>query len=102
LDEFLKNEKNSSNLEKGIYNYTLKEATTRKVIKKWDNPYFVQLYKDRLWSIYSNLKNPELIEMVNNESIKPHTIAFMTHQEMLPEKWKDLIDAKIKRLNKDI
>ena len=97
LDEFLQNEKNSSNLEKGIYNYSLKEATSRKVIKKWDNPYFVQLYKDRLWSIYSNLKNPELIEMVNSETIKPHTIAFMTHQEMLPEKWKDLIDAKIKR-----
>ena len=57
----------------------------------------MQLYYDRLWSIYSNLKNPDLIELVNNETIKAHTIAFMTHQEMLPEKWKELIDAKIKR-----
>lgn len=97
LDEFLKNQKNSSNLEKGIFNYALKEASRRKVIKKWDNPFFVQLYCDRLWSIYSNLKNPELIELVNNGTIKAHTIAFMTHQEMLPDKWKDLIDAKIKR-----
>ena len=30
LNEFFKNEKNSSNLEKGIFNYALKEATTRK------------------------------------------------------------------------
>lgn len=97
LNGFLKNEKNSTNLEKGIYNYTLKEATNRKVIKKWDNPYFVQLYKDRLWSIYSNLNNPDLIELVNSETIKSHAIAFMTHQEMRPEKWKELIDAKIKR-----
>jgi transcription elongation factor S-II len=97
LNEFFKNEKNSSNLEKGIFNYALKEATRRKVIKKWDNPFFVQLYYDRLWSIYSNLKNPDLVELVNNETIKAHTIAFMTHQEMLPEKWKELIDAKIKR-----
>jgi len=97
LDKFLQNEKNSTNLEKGIYNYSLKEATNRKVIKKWDNPYFVQLYKDRLWSIYSNLNNVDLIELVNSETIKAHTIAFMTHQEMLPEKWKELIDAKIKR-----
>jgi transcription elongation factor S-II len=67
------------------------------VIKKWDNPYFVQLYKDRLWSIYSNLNNQDLIELVNSETIKAHTIAFMTHQEMRPEKWKELIDAKIKR-----
>ena len=97
LNTFLQNKKNSTNLEKGIYNYSLKEATNRKVIKKWDNPYFVQLYKDRLWSIYSNLNNVDLIELVNSETIKAHTIAFMTHQEMLPEKWKELIDAKIKR-----
>ena len=97
LNEYFKNEKNSSNLEKGIFNYALKEATRRKVIKKWDNPFFVQLYCDRLWSIYSNLQNPDLIELVNSETIKAHSIAFMTHQEMLPEKWKDLIDAKIKR-----
>ena len=36
LNEILNNEKNSSNLEKGIFNYTLKEADQRKVIKKWD------------------------------------------------------------------
>jgi transcription elongation factor S-II len=97
LNKFLKNEKNSLNLERGIYNYALKEATSKKIIKKWDNPYFIQLYKDRLWSVYSNLNNAELIELVNNETIKAHTIAFMTHQEMRPDKWKDLIDAKIKR-----
>lgn len=41
LNKYFKNEKNSSNLEKGIFNYALKEATRRKVIKKWDNPFFV-------------------------------------------------------------
>ena len=34
LNEMIQNEKHSSNLEKGIYNYSLKEATSRKVIKK--------------------------------------------------------------------
>ena len=98
LNKFLSDEKNSTNLEKGIYNFALKEATTRKVIKKWDNPYFVQIYKDRLWSIYSNLKkNTSLIENVKNGNIKAHTIAFMTHQEMDVERWRTLIDAKIKR-----
>lgn len=98
LDKFLNDEKNSTNLEKGIHNYALKEATSRKVIKKWDNPYFVQIYKDRLWSIYSNLKkNTVLIENVTNGTIKAHTIAFMTHQELDVERWRGLIDAKIKR-----
>ena len=30
----------SINLEKGIYNYSIKEANAKKIIKKWDNPYF--------------------------------------------------------------
>ena len=96
INEKLNNEKHSSNLEKGIFNYTLKEATQRKIIKKWDNKHFVQIYLDRLRSIYTNL-NDNIIEQINNETIKAHIVAFMTHQELNPEKWSKLIDAKSKR-----
>ena len=65
INEKLNNEKHSSNLEKGIFNYTLKEATQRKIIKKWDNKHFVQIY--------------------------------LTHQELNPDKWTTLIEAKSKR-----
>ena len=94
LGEFFVKEKDAINLEKGIHNWTLKEATNKKVIKKWDNPFFVQIYLDHLRSIYNNLKNERLIEMVNNGDIKSQEIAFMTHQEMLPEKWEELLKAK--------
>ena len=97
LNLILQNEKNTNNLEKGIFNYTLKEATNRKVVKKWDNPYFTQLYVDHLRSIYMNLKNKELIDMINTSKIKPHEIAFMTHQEMRPDIWKELIEIKQKK-----
>ena len=97
LNEIIENEKHSTNLEKGIFNYALKEASSRKVVKKWDNQYFVQIYIDRLRSIYLNLKNPEILEQIQSESIQAHTIAFMTHQEMRPDKWKDLIEEKAKR-----
>ena len=97
INAFIQNEKKTENLEKGIYNYSLKEATNRKVVKKWDNPYFVQIYVDRLRSIYFNLKNPELLGQLTSGQIKAHTIAFMTHQEMNPVKWEPLIQAKIKR-----
>jgi len=97
LNLILQNEKNTANLEKGIFNYTLKEAANRKVVKKWDNPYFTQLYVDHLRSIYMNLKNKELIDMVNTSKIKPHEIAFMTHQEMRPDIWKELIEIKQKK-----
>jgi len=51
----------SINLEKGVFNYAIKEANSKKIIKKWENPYFVQLYLDRLRSLYLNLKNEELL-----------------------------------------
>ena len=97
LNIVLENEKHSSNLEKGIFNYALKEANNRKVVKKWDNQYFVQIYLDRLRSIYLNLKNPEIINQIKNETIQAHTVAFMTHQEMRPDKWQELIEEKAKK-----
>jgi len=96
LNEILHNEKNSSNLEKGIFNYTLKEADQRKVIKKWDNKQFVQIYLSHLRSIMKNL-NKEIIDNINNGVYKPHQVAFMTHQELNPEKWTEMIIAKSKR-----
>lgn len=96
INEKMKNEKNSNNLEKGIFNYALKEADQRKIVKKWDNKHFVQIYLDRLRSIYTNL-NDNIIEQINNDTVKPHVVAFMTHQELNPEKWTTLIEAKAKR-----
>ena len=97
LDPILGNDKLSQNLEIGIYNYAIKEANSRKIIKKWDNPHFVQLYLDRLRSIYINLKNADLLQLIKSGEIAPQTAAFMTHQELNPERWKVLIDQKIKR-----
>ena len=96
LNTILHNERNSSNLEKGIFNYTLKEADRHKIVKKWDNNLFVQIYVDHLRSIMTNLKG-DILQQINDGAIKPHVVAFMTHQELVPEKWGQLIDAKIKR-----
>ena len=97
LNELVQDEKKSRNMEKGVYNYALKEATNRKVVKKWDNPYFVQIYVDRLRSIYLNLKNPEMLSQIQSGTLKSSNVAFMTHQEMMPEKWDTMIQEKIKR-----
>jgi transcription elongation factor S-II len=96
IDNILQNEKNSLNLEKGIFNYTLKEADRHKIVKKWDNKYFVQIYFNHLRSIISNLKK-DVIKQITDGTVKPHVVAFMTHQELCPEKWNKLIEAKSKR-----
>lgn len=96
IDEKLNNEKASLNLEKGIFNYTLKEADQRKIVKKWDNKFFVQIYLNHLRSILNNL-NDKWVEEINSGNIQPHKLAFMNHQELNHEIWKELIETKSKR-----
>lgn len=95
--EKIGDQKIGHNLEIGVYNATIQEATMRKIQKKWDNSAFLRLYMDRLRTIYINLKNPELLMQLKHGEIQPQQLAFMTHQEMNPNHWKDLIERKIKR-----
>jgi transcription elongation factor S-II len=96
INEKLNNEKYAMNLEKGIFNYSLKEADQRKIVKKWDNAFFVQIYLDHLRSIVTNLR-PEILKQIEDGTIKPHKVAFMTHHELCPERWATLIETKSKR-----
>ena len=88
----------NSNIEISIYNYAIDESTKRNIVKKWTNPSFVTLYIDRLRSIYMNLKsNPDLVEQIKTKEIDPTQVGFLTHYEMNPKKWKDVIEMKKKR-----
>lgn len=84
----------ASNIEKGVYNWAIQAATKQNIVKKWTNPFFVTLYIDRLRSVYINLKKSEVANLVIKEEIKSQDFAFMTHQDICPEKWKQLIDDK--------
>jgi transcription elongation factor S-II len=84
----------STNIEKGIFNWTIQHASKNNIVKKWSNTFFVTLYIDRLRSVYINLKKPDVASAVLSANIKSQEIAFMTHQEICPEKWKKLIDDK--------
>jgi DNA-directed RNA polymerase subunit M/transcription elongation factor TFIIS len=97
LNFIIEDETIATNLEKGVYNYTIKEATTKQIVKKWENHYFTQIYIDRLRSIYINLKTPAILNDLKNGVLTPQRFAFMTHQEMNPDRWEDIIDRKIKR-----
>jgi len=94
LQKIIKSKKITSNLEKGIFNYAIKEAEIRNIVKKWYNPYFVQLYIDRLRVIFLNLQHEPLLKKLKYRNIKAHELALMSHQEMRPEKWKELIAVK--------
>jgi DNA-directed RNA polymerase subunit M/transcription elongation factor TFIIS len=88
-------EQNIVNMEKGIYNYCIKYAGEHNIVKKWDNPFFVQLYTDRLRSIYINLvKSDEFRQRLLTKEVKAHEVGAMTHQDMAPARWQKLIDEK--------
>tara|TARA_Y100000991_G_scaffold196181_1_gene165915 strand:+ start:47 stop:565 length:519 start_codon:yes stop_codon:yes gene_type:complete len=97
LNKILENDKISKNIEIGIFKYAFKEAKNRKILKKWENTRFLQIYMDRLRSIFINLKNKELLTQIKNNELTPQSLSFMTHQEMNPNRWKKLIEKKIKR-----
>tara|TARA_B100000900_G_scaffold413227_1_gene436762 strand:- start:3148 stop:3672 length:525 start_codon:yes stop_codon:yes gene_type:complete len=103
FNKFINNEIISINLEKSIFNYCINECKKRRIVKRWDNKHFVFIYRNRLKSIYYNISpeystnNSDLLTKLKNKEIKPSILAFMTHQEMNPTQWKDLIDAKRKR-----
>ena len=70
----------SINLEKGIYNWAIKEATKKKVVKKWENKYFIQLYLDKFKSIMKNINpkmesyNKDLLTKIKKQKIKVKTL----------------------------
>ena len=94
LNKKIKNEKLSTNLEKGIFNYAIQQADEKKILKKWSNPYFVLLYKNKVRAVILNLNNKKLLNKIKKKQIRPHKVAFMTHQDMDPDKWKKLIEIK--------
>lgn len=102
LSTYIKLFTQAKNLEIGIFNWSLKQADKKNIIKKWDNKYFVQIYLDKFKMIILNLKfNNIIINKINNKEIKSQAIANYSHQDFYPEKWKKLIENKeLKNKNK--
>ena len=84
----------SINLERGIYNFIIQKATKEQIVKKWSNPYFVQIYTDHARSVYTNLCTGSIKQSILSRKIKAQDLPFMTHQQMLPEKWNSLLEQK--------
>jgi transcription elongation factor S-II len=99
----LKSKSKAHNVEVSIFNASLKEADFRKVIKNWNNPKFVTLYVNKFRSVWSNMKpgggenNARFVAAIRKGEISTKDVAFLTHQEINPDLWKEAIDMKIKR-----
>ena len=88
----------SRNIEKSIFNYSIDKAQEYKIIKRWDNPFFVQIYLDKFKMIYFTIKKDEIKEKIKIGLLITKDLAYKTHQEIYPEKWKQMMDNKKIRL----
>ena len=84
----------SQNVEKTVLNYAIAEAGRREVVRKWDNQQFVEIYIARLRSLWRNMANPEFAVMIVAKEVTPAELAKMTHQDMAPGRWEELIQTK--------
>ena len=85
-------------IENSIYVFTKKEAKQKHIVQSFQNHYFQMIYQDKLKSLWYHFKQyPQLVNDLKSGSIDIDKIAFLTHQELIPEKWKEIIDRKIQR-----
>ena len=98
IEIIVQNPSLTANIERSIYNYSIKEAKQRKITANWSNQYFNQLYKNRARTIWNNLKmNASFLEQLKNKLITVKHLEQITHQEINPEVWEKLIEEKKKR-----
>lgn len=105
FSKFIKSKKKIINLEKGIFNKAIQEAKKLKIVRKWDNINFVYLYVNIYRNLFANLdpkshvNNASLRDKLDTDEISAYHLVFMNEREMFPEKWKILVEKKIKRDN---
>lgn len=100
LNTYIPNKFKCKNIEKSIFNYTIKECTNKMIIKKWNNKYFTLIYCDKLKSVLYNLSNNDFEEFRNdikNGLIKSSNVAFINHHQIRPDIWNSLIKEKMDR-----
>ena len=103
LSETWNNDDYHEIIEKSIYNYTIKEAREKKIERLWTNKHFIFLYKKNFNKVYSNMgtnKNAEFVmKKLKYGFWEPANLIAMTHEELYPEMWEDLIIKNKKKMD---
>jgi len=103
LNKEFNNEALSKQIEKQLYNASIRIAKDRFIIRKWDNLLFKHLYVSKIRSFYSNIaedsyvKNNTFKSKILNGDIKIENISELSVYDICPENWAELLDKKIKR-----
>ena len=101
--QIIDNEYLSLKIEQSIFNYSMERAVEKNITKNWENNLFKRLYINKLRSIYANLdkdsyvNNNYLNELIKGDKFNIENIGKMSNYEIFPDRWKHLIDDKIRK-----
>ena len=90
-------EEEVKDLDIGIFNWSLDFCDKNQIIKNWENSKFKTVYINKCVSIISNLdnktyiKNNSICKKINSKKIIPHDVPFLRPEELMPNKWNDII-----------
>ncbi len=96
-------EKQSVDLERGVYNWTIEYSNEHGIIKNWDNITFTEIYKNKCRSVFANLDkntyigNKRLITRLEENEFLPRDIPYMKPDNMFPERWRDILETKMRK-----
>ena len=89
------------NLEKGIFNETIKYSKENGHELKWANPEFLKKYSQLARKVIANLTYTPNAKMVKEKILSgewaPETIASKTHEELYPEYHREIMENIMKK-----
>ena len=98
--------KYATNIEKSIFNWTIKETKKFSQLPAWENKQFIERYRRKYLSIRSNLENTEthLVERLKMGEVRTITLASQPHEILHPSGpvAKTIQELKIKELKKEL
>lgn len=95
--------KQASDIEVGIFNWTIDFCSEHNVILNWKNDKFANVYIDKARSVICNLDgdsyvhNTHLIERLTAGEFTARDLPFMSREQVFPERWGRVIERKVKR-----
>jgi DNA-directed RNA polymerase subunit M/transcription elongation factor TFIIS len=91
LDKTIHDMKLSMEVEEGIFEYSILYVISNNFSKNQ----YKRVYDYKINEIIINIKkNPDLLSELKTNIKKPRFIAFMSPSQLCPKNWKDLLDKK--------
>ena len=90
-------------VEVGVFNWALARANERRIARNWRNPRFRALYEAKARSVAANMDassyvaNDRLLARIAEGEFLPHDVASMPPENVFPERWREVVETKVRR-----